>query len=105
MISKLLEYTNTPLGANVTYITAWYEVPWASEIILYILADQAGTFVIEGSEDQSTISWSRTTGYTVGAHITERWPRLTRYIRARFANSATAQTLFRFALWAFDLYH
>jgi hypothetical protein len=104
MISKLLEYTNTPLPANGSYITAWYEVPWASEIILYMLADQAGYFLIEGSEDQSTISWSRTTSYTAGAHTTERWPRMTRYIRARFVNGATAQTLFRFALWAFDLY-
>jgi hypothetical protein len=105
MLSKLLVYNNTPLPANGSFISPWQEAPWASEVIVYVLADQAGALVLEGSEDQSAISFSRYSTYTANAHLVERWPRLARYYRIRFVNGGSAQTSFRLALWAFDLYH
>ena len=87
--------TSAPLGANASYTSSWFD--WYSygftqtHVLAY--SDQSGTLYLDFSDDQThylTVQASLTGGSA--ATITSRI--YGRYMRVRYTNGATAQTVF-----------
>jgi len=87
--------TTTPLGANASYSSYWYNYSAYGFAQIHILAysDQNGTLYLDFSDDQThylTVQASLTGGS--GITITSRI--YGQYFRIRYVNGATAQTIF-----------
>jgi hypothetical protein len=105
MLSKVLETTSTPLGANQEWTSAWYEELWATTVIISSLSDQAGDLFLEQSEDGSTVLFSARVATSANIPVYTALSRITRYFRMRYKNGATAQTSFRASIGAINTYH
>jgi hypothetical protein len=105
MLHKVLETTSTPLPANEEWTSAWYEEPWAAFVIISSIADQPGEIFYEQSEDGTTVllSFRLATSANIPAFLNQ--PRVTRFIRARYKNGASAQTSFRCTIGVNNPYH
>jgi len=93
--------TSTPLGANASYVGAWWD--WSNlgfaQLLVLAYSDQNGTLYLDFSDDQThylTVQASLTGGSA--ATITSRI--YGRYSRVRYVNGSTAQTVFTLSIRA-----
>ena len=87
--------TTTSLGSGETY-TGTGEQNAYSHVLVYLISDTAGTLFFDWSNDGSTWYAFPVAGIVVSANIPKYWPAVKggRYFRARFINSASAQSSF-----------
>jgi hypothetical protein len=88
-------YTTTPLGANASVASDWFETTGYNKITGSCFADQAGTLYIEQSPDGSNPDYEESTSYTANDKLGFIHELVCKYVRVRFVNGATAQTEFR----------
>ena len=90
-----LAYTTTPLPASGTYTSASFSVSGFGRIVGSCFSDQPGTLEIQQSPDNT--NWDVTSSFdyagntTLGYSVEVVCP----HARLRYANGATAQTVFR----------
>jgi hypothetical protein len=95
----LVGSTTTPLGANASVTLG----PWDALIYKYInisvFADQPGTLYIDQSPDGR--NWDASESISVSANAGQAISReiVARYVRVRYVNGATAQSVFRLYVW------
>jgi hypothetical protein len=92
--------TTTPLGANGSITSQYFDLEQASRTINWILitvfANQNGTLHIEFSNDQTNADAVMTISYTANSTpYIEPIKRVARFVRVRYVNGTTAQTTFR----------
>ena len=94
-----LGYSTAPLGANASVTLGPYDAIIYKYVNITVFADQAGTLYIEQSSDganwdiSESISVSANTGQGISREV------IGRYVRVRYVNGATAQTVFRLYVW------
>lgn len=87
--------STTPIAANATWNSGILSPDLADKIVGSVFADQAGTIYIEQSSDGS--NWDIATNYAVTASTGRGFSEeiLLPYLRVRFVNGASAQSVFR----------
>jgi hypothetical protein len=95
----LVGSTTTALGANASVtLGPWDAIDFRS-ITISVFADQPGTLYIDQSPDNS--NWDISEAISVSANVGQGIVRelAARYVRVRYVNGATAQTVFRLYVW------
>lgn len=100
MITKLLDFTTTPLAANAEYVSDWYDVSWTNFVQVNTLADVAGEIWLEQSDDGSTVHWSYKVAASANVPALNSANPTFKYARVRYKNGGTNQTSFRCTLSA-----
>jgi hypothetical protein len=107
-LSGLVFSTTTPLAANATIYANisgenWLDTTGYNSIVLNVYSDKIGSYTIEFSNDKSTMITSPVTVQydEAFANILARQGALLprgRYVRIRYTNGATSQTVFQFSI-------
>jgi hypothetical protein len=87
--------TTTPLAANGSWTSAVDSTTNTGRLVGSVFADQAGTLYIEQSPDNT--NWDVVDSFSVSANAGLGFSveKVVPYIRVRYVNGATAQTVFR----------
>jgi len=90
--------TTTPLGAGASYVGSSHDRAWRTHAYFHAMAfaDVDGTIYIDQSHDNANWDYSESAGLTGGAGAKLSSRVVSRYVRIRYVNGATAQTVFRF---------
>jgi hypothetical protein len=91
--------TTTALAANASVTLGPWDALNYKYVNVSVFADQAGTLYIEQSPDNT--NWDISESISVSANAGQAISReiVARYVRVRYVNGATAQTVFRLYVW------
>jgi len=91
--------TSTPLGANAEYTSVWIDLFYNfwTYFMATVYSDVDGTLYIEQSPDSTNVDREDSLSYTGGSKSGNllKVQIMMRYVRVRYVNGATAQTVFR----------
>ncbi len=95
----LVGYTTTALAAGASVTLGSWDALNYKYINISVFADQAGTLYIEQSPNNT--NWDVSESISVSANVGQAISReiIARYVRVRYVNGATAQTVFRLYVW------
>jgi hypothetical protein len=91
--------TTTPLDANASFTSSSFDLSsyeWR-HFIATVYADQAGTLYVEQSPDGTNWDISESLSVSAGVGASLEVVIKSRYVRVRYVNGATAQSVFRLA--------
>ena len=91
--------TSTPLDANAEYVSSYDDLRvyyWAY-VIATVYSDQSGTLYVQQSPNGSDVDMEHSLSYTGGDKENNylKVQIMMRYVRIRYVNGSTAQTVFR----------
>jgi hypothetical protein len=91
----LLGYTTSPLAANGSWISAVDSGLNTGRVVGTVFADQPGTLYVEQSPNN--VNWDVVDGFSVSVNVGLGFSveKVCPYVRVRYVNGATAQTVFR----------
>jgi len=91
--------TTTPLGANASFTSSADDRLYRTQktVIAHAFSDQAGTLYIEQSPDGTNWDLSESVSVPANTGTALVTTVKSKYVRFRYVNGATAQTVFRFA--------
>lgn len=95
--------TTTPLSGSATY-TGTGELNGRSQVLVYCIADTAGTLYLQWSNDNVTYYDFPVNGIPVSANIPKYYPAVkgNRYCRVKYINGTSAQSSFNLSTYYTD---
>jgi hypothetical protein len=103
-IQRVLAFsTTTPLAANAVYTSPTIDVINYKSLLGRILTDQAGSYVLQHSDDGITWDSQASSGVGANAFATPGGSAYGRYMRVVYTNGAAAQTKFILSMYLFPL--
>lgn len=96
--------STTPLTGSATFTSPWVVASPEFDLITgTVFADQSGTLNIDQSGDGSHNDFSTSVAVTGGTGTSFSVTIVANYVRLRYVNGATAQTVFRlYPRWRFN---
>ena len=95
----LLAETSTPLPASATYTGSSVETTTYTKLVGIVYSDQDGTLYIEQSIDGTNWDYADSASVTGGNAQPVDYIVRAKYVRARYVNGSTDQTIFRLQIY------
>ncbi|MFZ8812162.1 MAG: hypothetical protein ACO2PN_29185 [Pyrobaculum sp.] len=96
----LVDYTTEPLVANSMWVSEVDDDPATGRIVGTVFADQPGTLYVEQGPDRT--NWDVVESFSVLANVGFGFTveKVAQYVRVRYVNGETDQTVFRLYVYA-----